>query len=129
MFDMTGREAYPVLVVDMQAEASRDRYESRPGRRAVVAADLAELRGPAEGMVKLPLWLYWSSPGHAFDLADRDMRRWLYQTVLREAGRVEDLAAYLDGGMLIALWPDLYLPSGVRRAWEDQHAVLRAAAA
>jgi hypothetical protein len=75
------------------------------------------------------LWLFWSSPDHAFDLGDRDMRLWLYQTVLREASRPEDLAAYLDGGTLIALWPDLYLPEGVRQAWEDKHPALRAAVA
>jgi hypothetical protein len=57
------------------------------------------------------------------------MRLWLYQTVLREASRPEDLAAYLDGGTLIALWPDLYLPEGVRQAWEDKHPALRAAVA
>jgi hypothetical protein len=49
--------------------------------------------------------------------------------VLREAGRPEDLTAYLDGETLIALWPDLYLPKGVRQAWEDKHPALRAAAA
>jgi hypothetical protein len=94
----------------------------------VVVAGLSELRGPVEGTVELPLWLFWSSPGHRFDLGDRDMRLWLYQTVLREAGRVEDLAAYLDGDTLIGLWPDLYLPQGVRQAWEDRHPVLRASA-
>jgi hypothetical protein len=113
----------------MQADAPRARYESRPGRRAVVAASLTDLRGPTEGSVELPLWLFWSSPDHAFDLGDRDMRLWLYQTVLREASRPEDLAAYLDGGTLIALWPDLYLPEGVRQAWEDKHPALRAAVA
>jgi hypothetical protein len=49
--------------------------------------------------------------------------------VLREAGRPEDLTTYLDGDTLIALWPDLYLPKGVRQAWEDQHPVLQGAAA
>ena len=80
-------------------------------------------------MVELPLWLFWSCPGHAFDLGDRDMRQWLYQTVLREAARPEDLTTYLDGDTLIALWPDLFLPKGVRQAWEDQHPVLQVAAA
>jgi hypothetical protein len=80
-------------------------------------------------MVTLPLWLFWSSPDHSFDLGDPDMRRWFYQTVLREAGSLEDLTTYLDGGTLITLWPDLYLPEGVRRAWEDQHPALRASAA
>jgi hypothetical protein len=116
----------------MAATQSRPRsrhHQSRPGRSVVVAPRLADLRGPAEGTVRLPLWLNWSSTGHAFDLADHDMRLWLYQTVLREAGSVADLAAYLDRDTLIALWPELYLPKGVRQAWEDRHAALRAAAA
>lgn len=116
-------------MVTTQGDVTRVRYQSRPGRRAVVAASLADLRGPVEGSIELPVWLFWSSPGHVFDLADRDMRRWLYQTVLREASSAEDLATYLDGDTLIAVWPDLYLPKGVRDAWEDQHPALRAAAA
>jgi len=104
-------------------------YQSRPGRCAVVAARLDDLRGPVEGTVELPLWLFWSCPGHTFDLGDPDMRMWMYQTVLREAGRLEDLTGYLDGDTLTALWPDLFLPKGVRQAWEDKHPVLRAVAA
>jgi hypothetical protein len=114
-------------MVTMSGDVAR--YQSRPGRRAVVAASLTDLRGPVEGQVELPLWLFWSAPGHSFDLADPDVLRWLYQTVLREAGSAEDLAAYLDGDTLITLWPDLFLPKGVRQAWEDQHPALRAAAA
>ena len=116
-------------MVTTQADVSRARFRSRPGRPVVVVASLADLRGPAEGTVELPIWLFWSSPDHTFDLGDPDMRRWLYQTVLREAGRPEDLTTYLDGDTLIALWPELYLPEGVRQAWEDQHQALRAAAA
>jgi hypothetical protein len=115
-------------MVTTPADVSGARHQSRPGRRAVVAASLADLRGPAEGTVALPIWLFWSGPDHTFDLADQDMRRWLYQTVLREAGRPEDLTTYLDGDTLIALWPELYLPKGVRQAWEDKHPALRAAA-
>jgi hypothetical protein len=111
----------------VQANTPRTRYQSRPGRWVTVAPSLADLRGTTEGSVELPLWLFWSAPGHTFDLSDRDMRRWLYQTVLREAGGLEDLTTYLDGDTLIALWPDMYLPKGVRQAWEDQHPVLRAA--
>jgi hypothetical protein len=51
----------------------------------------------------------------------------LYETVLREATRPGDLAAYLDGSVLVRIWPRLFLPRGVRRAWEDAHPVLRAA--
>src|SRR5881394_4304181 len=128
IFDIRPVRVYSVALVAIQPDASRVRYESRPGRRALVAASLADLRGPAEGTVELPIWLFWSSPDHTFDLGDQDMRRWLYQTVLREAGSLEDLTAYLDGGTLIALWPNLDLPNGVRQAWEEQHPVLRAAA-
>jgi hypothetical protein len=118
---------YSVRMATIQAGTSRARYQSRPGRRAMVAARLADLRGPTAGPVELPLWLFWSCPGHTFDLGDEDMRRWLYETVLREAGRPDDLA-YLDGDTLVALWPQLYLPQGVRQAWEDQHPLLRAVA-
>jgi hypothetical protein len=113
----------------VQAATVPGRHQSRPGRGVTVAPSLADLRGPTEGTVELPLWLFWSCAGHAFDLGDRDMRLWLYQTVLREASRPEDLAGHLDGDTLIALWPDLYLPKGVRQAWEDAHPLLRAATA
>ena len=56
------------------------------------------------------------------------MLPWMYQIVLREAARPEDLA-YLNEDRLIALWPTLFLPKGVRQAWEEQHPALRAAAA
>lgn len=94
-----------------------------------MVTDLADLRGPVRGIVMLPLWLYWSGPSPVFDLGDPFLRRWLYEIVLREAARPEDLTSYLDGGTLIALWPDLYLPRGVRQAWEELHPVLRAARA
>ncbi len=100
--------------------------QARPGRRALVATDLAALSGPATGMVELPLRLFWC-PDRTFDLDAPGMLAWMYQTVLREATRPEDLATFLDGDTLVMLWPDLFLPRGVRAAWEDQHPVLRAA--
>jgi hypothetical protein len=109
------------------AAAPGRRYQSRPGRAAVVAAELSGLRGPAAGIVELPLRLFWN-PDRTFDLADPDLLRWMYENVLREAARPEDLHAYLNGELLVALWPDLFLPRGVRQAWEDRHPVLRAGA-
>ena len=106
----------------------RPRYQSRPGRLAVVAVSLADLRGPAEGTVELPLRLFWSSPDRTFDLSIPYMLRSLYETVLVEASRPEDLSTYLDGATLVALWPHLHLPKGVRQAWEERHPVLRPAA-
>ncbi|HEY4851984.1 MAG TPA: hypothetical protein VII22_14425 [Streptosporangiaceae bacterium] len=94
-----------------------------------MAADLADLRGPAEGVVELPLRLFWSAADRTFDLSDSDMLRSMYEKVLREAIRVDELASYLNGGRLIAVWPDLFLPRDVRQAWEELHPALRRAAA
>lgn len=111
------------------AAVVRTRYYARPGRRAIVITNLADLRGPADGAVTLPLWLYWSGPSPVFDLGVPSMRRWLYEIVLREAATPEDLTRFLDRATLIRLWPELYLPGGVRQAWEEHHPELRAAAA
>jgi len=110
-------------------QAVRSRHLARPGRRALVADDLGGLHGPVTGMVELPLRLFWSLPDHKFDLDDADTRRWYYENVLREASRPGDLADFLDGATLTRLWPELYLPKGVRRAWEERHPALRAAVA
>ncbi len=111
---------------DGPATAHLAPYQARPGRRVLVIDNLADLRGPTTGTIELPLRLFWSVPDHAFDLDDPDMRLWYYQTVLREASRAEDLSTHLDAATLVSLWPDLYLPKGVRRAWEEQHRSLRA---
>ena len=119
---------YPMPMVTMPAAVPRAPYQARPGRTALVVTDLADLLGPTTGTVELPLRLFWY-PDRTFDLDEPGMLRWMYQTVLREATRPEDLTTFLNGDALVALWPDLFLPKGVRRAWEDRHPALRAAAA
>lgn len=93
----------------------------------LVVSDLADLRGPASGAVTLPLRLYWSPAGRVFDLDDPVALRSMYQVVLGEAIHAEELTEYLNRDTLLAAWPDLYLPKGVRRAWEERHPALRAA--
>jgi hypothetical protein len=100
-------------------------YQARPGRRVLVIDDLADLRGPTTGTVGLPLRLFWY-PNRTFNLEEPGIMRWVYQIVLREASRPDDLANYLDGDALVALWPELRLPQGIRRAWEEHHPSLRA---
>lgn len=95
----------------------------------LVAASLADLRGPVSGMVELPLYLYWSGTHGWFSLDDPVQRRLVCTIVLREARCPDDLAAFVDGGMLTALWPRMVLPRPVRKAWGDQHPVLRPSAA
>jgi hypothetical protein len=76
----------------------------------------------------LPLRLFWSPPGRVFDLDDPFMLRPMYQVVLRKATLAEELTAYLNCGRLLAVWRDLCLPKGMRRAWEEVHPVLRSVA-
>ena len=108
-----------------QTATLRAPQQARPGRRALVATDLAALAGPTTGPVELPLRLFWY-PDRTFDLDAPGMLAWMYQTVLREATRPEDLTAFLNEATLVALWPGLFLPRGVRAAWEAQHPVLAA---
>lgn len=100
-------------------------YQARPGRGVLVVDDLADLRGPVSGPVELPVRLFWH-PDRTFNLEEPGIMRWLYQIVLREASRPDDLTGYLNRDVLIALWPDLRLPKGVKRAWEEHHPSLQA---
>jgi hypothetical protein len=88
------------------------------GRAVYVPAVLPRLAvDRALGRVRLPLHLNWSQPGREFDLADRRQRARVYEIVLRE-GTGQDIADYVDGALLIDLWPDLILPSVVRLEWQ-----------
>ncbi|MGW3851674.1 hypothetical protein [Streptomyces fagopyri] len=92
-------------------------------------ADLAELAGPTEGIVELPLHLVWSGL-RAFDLGDEKLLLGMYRIVLLN-GRREDCARYLDAALLVAHWPILrkMLGRGVRTVWESRFTQLRPAAA
>jgi transcriptional regulator with XRE-family HTH domain len=71
----------------------------------------------ALGRVRLPLHLSWSQPGREYDLSDRHQRARVYEIVLRE-GTSQDISHYVDGALLVDLWPDLILPAPLRRAWQ-----------
>ncbi len=81
--------------------------------------DLEQMHGPLSGLVHLPLAVYSSGAGPAeqFDFADPDDRRAAYQIVLT-SGDADDAARLLDAGELLRLWPSMWLPAHVRRAWE-----------
>lgn len=117
-----GTETAPVAVLTQ--------YQARPGRRAVVISDLADLRGPATGKVILPFGLYWSPAGRVFDLDDPLMQEEMHRIVLTEAIRPDDLTTWINGPRLVETWPHLrmLLPKGVRQAWEEIHPELAAAA-
>jgi transcriptional regulator with XRE-family HTH domain len=67
--------------------------------------------------VVLPVELNWSAPGHRYALRDRRQRARLYELVMRE-GEPADLERWVDGALLIDLWPDLVLPRGLREGWQ-----------
>jgi DNA-binding XRE family transcriptional regulator len=88
------------------------------GRPVVVPSVLPRLDvSRAFATVELPLHLEWSTPGRRVDLSDRRQRARVYEVVLREGGP-DDIAGYVDGALLVDLWPELVLPAFVRRAWE-----------
>ncbi len=77
----------------------------------------------ALGRVRLPLHLNWSQPGREYDLSDRRQRARVYEIVLR-GGTGQDISDYVDGALLVDLWPDIILPAPLRRAWQPLvHAV------
>lgn len=103
--------------------------QARPGRRVLVALSLADLQGPAAGTVELPLELFWSGTIRTFSLSNPGTRQWVYETVLQQATKPEHLTTLLNGQLLVTMWPRLFVPKGVRQAWEEAHPVLHAAAA
>lgn len=98
---------------------------ARPNRPALVADTLDELRGPEHGVVTLPQRLMWN-PNRSFDLDNHDLLLWVYENVLRESIRRDELRRWINGSVLVRVWSELNLPRGVRRAWEARFPQLRA---
>jgi transcriptional regulator with XRE-family HTH domain len=88
------------------------------GRSIQVPKALPQLPlNQAFATVLLPLHLNWSDRGRRYDLRDRRQRARAYEIILREGGP-EDIRTYIDGALLIDLWPELILPRAIRDAWE-----------
>jgi hypothetical protein len=97
-----------------------DGYASYGARKQYVVAErLDDLRGQTEGTVNLPQHLDWSGKA-SYDL-DRPARlASMYRTVLNEASSTDDLRAWIDGQLLVQLWPTLWLPPQLQRLWESR---------
>ncbi len=88
------------------------------GQRYQVPDRLPQLPpGRALADVALPLAINWSQPERVFRMRERDDRARVYEMVLRE-GAGTDIERYVDGALLIDLWPDLILSAELRAAWE-----------
>jgi hypothetical protein len=79
------------------------------------------------GVVELPLRLDWSEQGR-YDLCDERQRNLMYERVIRESMRVEDLRAFVHGPTLAKVWRQLWLPRKVRTLWESRFPSLPRAA-
>jgi hypothetical protein len=89
-------------------------------RPYAVVDSLAELAGgPRRGVVELPLRMDWSQQRRYTLNRDGD-RRLLYETVLNEALRPDDLRELLNGELLVQLWSRLWLPRRIRQLWETR---------
>lgn len=104
--------------------AGRTYAENRP---YVLPDNLGELIGAVTGAVQLPLRLDWSDH-MVFHLEEPAERNLMYERVIREAMRADDLRAYLNESVLRQVWNKLFLPRGVRRSWEQRFPDLRLAA-
>jgi hypothetical protein len=98
--------------------------ENRP---YLLPETLGELVGPVTGVVQLPLRLDWSERAE-FHLDDPAERNVMYERVIREATRADDLRSYLNEAVLRQVWRHLFLPVRVRRSWEERFPDLSLAA-
>jgi hypothetical protein len=103
--------------VDARPRPSFTTVQGKGGREYSVPDRLPELAlDDAMGTVEVPIHLDWSSPGRVVRLAERDQRARFYEMVLRE-GAPADIVRFVDGALLVDLWPELVLPTALRRAW------------
>jgi len=89
----------------------------RRGRAHAVPDRLPRLPlAQAMATIRVPLHLEWSTPDRTIQLSDRHERARFYESVLRE-GEPKDILTYIDGALLVDLWPDIVLPKDIRNAW------------
>jgi len=83
--------------------AIADKLSGRLGSAGRLPARIEHLRGPARGVIKLPKNLSW--PGmRECDLSDDRRRRNLYGMLLAQ-GQHNDIARFVNGGLLRQDWP------------------------
>ena len=90
-------------------------------------ARLADLTGPTEGTIELPVTIDWG-PKRSYDMASDADRRVAYELVLQEAATTEQVSKYVNGHALAQVWRRLWLPRRVRAVWEERLPELRQAA-
>lgn len=89
-----------------------------------VPASLGDLHGPRNGVLTLPLDVYWG-PDPEADLATLSGVTKAYQAILRE-GASDMQEALLNRDVLLRIWDELLLPARVRSLWETRFPELTA---
>ena len=82
-------------------------------------ARLADLTGPTEGTIDLPVTIDWG-PKRSYDMAVDADRRVVYELVLQEAASTEQISQYVNGEALAEVWQQLWLPGRIRSTWEER---------
>ncbi len=82
-------------------------------------ARLADLNGPITGTLTLPVTIDWG-PKRVYDMSKDNDRRVVYELVLQEASSAEEVSRYVNGSILVQVWPRLFLPRRVRSRWEGR---------
>ncbi len=103
--------------LDARRRITFHRVNGPRGHRYEVPDRLPQL--PVEqalATVQLPLRLNWSDPGRTHRMAERTDRARVYEAVLGQ-GTADDILAYVDGTLLVDLWPELVLPRDLCAAW------------
>jgi DNA-binding XRE family transcriptional regulator len=117
LLDAAGVE--PRMALEHSDDTSTGESSASGWSRPVeVPANLSRLRGRTGGVVRLPLSVYSSGAGpeREFNLGDERERTYFYEIVLTN-GTADDICRYLNINELLRLWPKLWLPRHVRRAW------------
>ncbi|MGH3929708.1 MAG: hypothetical protein ACRDTF_07000 [Pseudonocardiaceae bacterium] len=88
-------------------------------RPYTVPKNLEQLAGPSHGEVQPPSALT-GAPRRSYWVDDEHDVGLLYRTVIREASTTDELARYLNVGVLKRVWSQLVLPLRCRALWEQR---------
>lgn len=81
-------------------------------------SSLSALRGPAAGVLELPITVHWG-PSRTFDLSNAGERRMAYRALVRE-GTAQVQEKLLNEQLLRAEWANLVLPARCQELWEER---------
>ena len=99
---------------------------SLPGRKpGRLPGQIDDLRGPAKGVLMLPMHLSW--PGlRECDVTDEPTRRSMYAMLLSQGTR-NDIVRFVNPSLLTQDWPEIAesLDPKLRRSCEKQFALAR----